>query len=79
MNYFKNHTVKSYSHKISFEYFWCKFSLVTMQYKHSNKARCRELWERTINKSVKRKAFDNIHKGIKLNAYEYLQEQFKLS
>ncbi len=62
----------------TFDNFWTKYHYLTNRYK-TNKEQARNLWERTINKSVKRKAFDNIHKGIKTDAYTFLQKQFKLS
>ena len=61
----------------TFENFYTKFHYVTKQYR-TRKQQARNLWDKQINLSVKIKAFDNITNDIKVNAYDYLQKQFKL-
>lgn len=74
---FKNHTINKNSIYNNFDIFFDNFSYVTKQYK-LRKDQARKLWDRQINMDLKKKAFKNLEYGIKLNAYDYLREQFKL-
>lgn len=59
----------------TFSRFWSDFHLLTRQPKQPNKSSVEKLWDKTINESLKLKAYKNINKSIKVSCYEYLKEQ----
>jgi len=60
----------------TFDLFWARFHYITKQ-NMLRKAQAKKLWKPTTPLHWKIKAFENIHKGINYDAYQYLKEQFK--